>query len=238
VRLNRKNDRPLRNPRNRMGQSRARSVRLRLSGYHLFSFRDCGRGMVAPVDGDRYGSKSGEAMNDLKLWKKQLEAAIQDYIQNPCITTADAMLRAALSWTGKNHLNQGGTVLAVVEEARRVGCRLTGPAFWAYRFAFGFGYLLTRKEQTWNEYWSLRWLLRQDPLAVEALHSRCHMKDEHGATLAGIHTNRLLVDRDFHFAFRRVIEDLGCQRCARIFFDPDGTDNRALLERGRSGDVA
>ena len=175
-------------------------------------------------------------MNDLTRWKSDMENALQDYNLNPCIKTADAMLRVALalSWKGRS-VGQAGTILAVVEEAKRLGVGLTGPAYLAYRLAFGVGYLLTRKEQTWNDYWALRWILRQDPLAPEALHSRCHMKDEDGATLAGIHINRLLVDRDFHFAFSRLVHDLRCSRCARIFFEPDGCAvDRALLEHGRT----
>lgn len=186
-----------------------------------------------------YLGRRAKTMNELTRWKKELESTLQDYVQNPCIKTADAMLRTALAFKSDNAVHQGGTVLAIVEEAKRIGAGriVTGPAYLAYRLMFGLGYLLTRKEQTWNDYWGLRWILRQDPLAPEALHSRCHMKDEHGATLAGIHINRLLADRDFHFAFRRVIEDLRCKRCARIFFEPDeiGSDNRALLEHGRTG---
>ena len=174
-------------------------------------------------------------MNDLTRWKSDMEKSLQDYSLNPCLKTADAMVKVALTWTGERK-KQAGTVLAVVEEAKRIGCRITGPAFLAYRIAFGIGYLLTRKEQTWNDYWALRWILRQDPLAPEALHSRCHMKDDDGRTLAGIHVNRLLADRDFHFAFSRVVHDLGCSRCARIFFEPDAVD-RALLEHGRTEGV-
>jgi hypothetical protein len=159
-------------------------------------------------------------MNDVTCWKSDMEKALQDYTLNPCIKTADAMLRVALEWKGRGDsaVYQAGTVLAVVEEAKRIGAHLTGPAYLAYRVAFGIGYLLSRKEQTWNDYWAMRWILRQDPLSVEALHSRSHMKDEMGATRAGIHINLLLADRDFHLAFSRLVHDLGCSRCARIFF--------------------
>ena len=69
-------------------------------------------------------------MNELTRWKKELESTLQDYVQNPCIKTADAMLRTALAFKSgpDNAVHQGGTVLAIVEEAKRIGQGGSSPA--------------------------------------------------------------------------------------------------------------
>ncbi len=47
-------------------------------------------------------------MNELTRWKKELESTLQDYVQNPCIKTADAMLRTALAFKSDNAVHQPG----------------------------------------------------------------------------------------------------------------------------------
>jgi hypothetical protein len=158
-----------------------------------------------------YNMISGDYIAE-SIWKEQLQGAVADYVINPCLKTAQKMLTIAM--LRKDDKTQVGVISAIAEEARRLGVGdYRSAAAHVYFAGLNLIKLLTRRENTWNDYYTLRWTFRQDPAAVVALHSRAHSKDAQARENAEVAVIKLLSDPEFRAVFYSVARDVDCERC-------------------------
>lgn len=147
---------------------------------------------------------------ELSIWKEELQGAVEDYMLNPCLKTARAMVGIA----GVADKTNAGVILAIAEEGRRIGIPELNRGAWPLFWAMKAGRMLTQSENTWNDYYALRWTFRQDPAAVDALHSRAHSKDAKMREDAEVALIKLFHDPEFRTAFGVAVTERKCDRCA------------------------
>ncbi len=174
-------------------------------------------------------------------WKSQMQETIEDYLLNPCLSTGRRMLEIALLRSANR--DHAGMVYAVLQEARRIGVPgLRGMIYWSVVFILGgIGRLGTWRDSTWNDYHALRWSFRQDPAAVEALHSRRHSRDAQVREDAQATLIKMFRDTEFRESFLLYASGRGCGKCVdavtRYGQITAESSTSGLLGLGRAGRV-
>lgn len=133
--------------------------------------------------------------NEARAWKTAVDDAVAEYIINPCLQTAAAMLEATHLFCPDAWTLHFGTCAAINEEVARAAAPHSFRA-WRLRAVSRILQVFTWHAFQWDDYYALRWTFRREWRSVERMHRRCHLGGP-----AGLHaryaTTALMQDADF-----------------------------------------
>jgi hypothetical protein len=158
---------------------------------------------------------------ELQDWKDTIDAAIQEYTINRCEKTAQGLAHALSLWCPHGWGEHPGITAAIARELRIWADAQT---LFSSRFLFLTHWLFrafTWDRPTWDDYFVLRWVFRQEEYCVAELHRRLHMKNKEGQGSARASVLKLLGDPQFRNTFRYVAAESKCEECLTILQHSD-----------------